>query len=130
VKRCRGKGFETEAGFGAAEYAWEKLRLSEWGRSGRHSAHQCPRQTHQGPNRREAPIWDGRATRIPSQVRPGVRIRLAPAASLVRTADKPAGSGVAVVIPFKGLQAAIVKVRLPICGRLAILHSGSFEAFA
>jgi hypothetical protein len=31
VKRRRGKGFATEAAFGAAEYAWEKLRLSERG---------------------------------------------------------------------------------------------------
>ena len=28
VKRCWGKGFATEAAFGALEYAWEKLRLS------------------------------------------------------------------------------------------------------
>jgi len=29
VKRCWGKGFATEAAFGALEYAWEKLRLSK-----------------------------------------------------------------------------------------------------
>ena len=29
MKRCRGKGFATEAAFGALEYAWEKLRLSQ-----------------------------------------------------------------------------------------------------
>ena len=29
VKRCWGKGFSTEAAFGALEYAWEKLRLSQ-----------------------------------------------------------------------------------------------------
>jgi RimJ/RimL family protein N-acetyltransferase len=29
VKRCWGKGFATEAAFGALEYAWEKLRLSQ-----------------------------------------------------------------------------------------------------
>jgi hypothetical protein len=28
-KRCWGKGFATEAAFGALEYAWEKLRLSQ-----------------------------------------------------------------------------------------------------
>jgi RimJ/RimL family protein N-acetyltransferase len=29
VKRCWDKGFATEAGFAALEYAWEKLRLSK-----------------------------------------------------------------------------------------------------
>jgi hypothetical protein len=29
VQRCWGKGFATEAAFGALEYAWEKLRLSK-----------------------------------------------------------------------------------------------------
>ena len=29
VRRCWGKGFATEAAFGALEYAWEKLRLSK-----------------------------------------------------------------------------------------------------
>jgi hypothetical protein len=29
VKRCWGKGFATEAAFGALKYAWEKLRLSQ-----------------------------------------------------------------------------------------------------
>ena len=29
LKRCWGKGFATEAAFGALEYAWEKLRLSQ-----------------------------------------------------------------------------------------------------
>ena len=31
VKRCWGKGFATEAAFGAPEYAREKFRLSNWG---------------------------------------------------------------------------------------------------
>ena len=31
VKRCWGKGFATEAAFGAPEYAWEKLRRRNWG---------------------------------------------------------------------------------------------------
>jgi RimJ/RimL family protein N-acetyltransferase len=31
VKRCWGKGFATEAAFGAPEYAWEKLPPAELG---------------------------------------------------------------------------------------------------
>jgi len=31
VKRCWGKGFATEAAFGAPEYAWKKLPRAELG---------------------------------------------------------------------------------------------------
>ena len=38
MKRCWGKGFATEAAFGAPEYAWENCRRRNWGLKRPHGA--------------------------------------------------------------------------------------------
>jgi hypothetical protein len=55
VKRCWGKGFATEAAFGALEYAWEKLRLSQV-YAGHHPHNRAKRRPRDGtlPHRHDS----------------------------------------------------------------------------